>query len=74
VERVGRVPAVGHRVGQRLDDLSELGHRSGPAVRDDQRDRFCMGRPEMDEMAVQAIDLGHELGKRFSRACAAGQS
>jgi hypothetical protein len=42
VERVLRLPAVPGRVSQRADDLEQLDHRAGPAVRDDQRQRVLV--------------------------------
>ena len=61
MERVRGVAAVRGRVGKRLDDLQLLDDRAGPAVRDDQRQRVVVLRPNVDEMDVQPIDLGHEL-------------
>jgi hypothetical protein len=60
VERVGRVPAR-DGVGQRADDLAELDHRAGPAVRQDQRDRTGMRRADVDEADAEAVDLRPEL-------------
>ena len=50
VERVLSRPAVRGRVGQRADDLEHLDHRAGPAVRDDQRQRVLVLRPDVDEV------------------------
>ena len=52
------------RVGQRADDLEQLNHRAGPAVRDDQRQRVRVRRPHVDEVDVLAVDLGLELRQR----------
>jgi hypothetical protein len=35
MEGVGRIAAVGGRVGKRADDVEELGDRTGPAVGDE---------------------------------------
>ena len=55
--RLGRVPWV----GQRLDDLQLLEDRSGPAVRDDQRQRVLVRRADVDEVDVEPVDLGDEV-------------
>ena len=64
VERVLGVPAVRGRVGERADYPEQLDHRPGPAVRDDQRQRFRVPRLHVDEVDVLAVDLGLELGQR----------
>ena len=61
VERVGRVAAVGARVGQRADDVQELHDRAGPAVGQDQRQRVRLGRAHVQEVDVLPVDLGGEL-------------
>ena len=63
VERILRVAAVGGRVGQGSDHVQHLDDRAGPAVRDDQRQGVRVGRPGMDEVDVEAVDLGQELGE-----------
>ncbi len=61
VERVRCAPAMGRRIGQRIDDLDLLEHGAGPAMRDDQRERIGLLRTDMDEMNVQPVDRRHEL-------------
>ena len=51
-------------IGERLDDLQLLDDRAGPAVRDDQRQRVLLRRPDVDEMDVEFVDGGDELRKR----------
>ncbi len=61
VEGVGRVAAVGPGVGERADHLGELGEGAGPAVGQDQRQGVRLGRPDVQEVHVRAVDLGGEL-------------
>ena len=53
--------AMGRWITQRLDDLELLDRRAGPAVRDDQRERVLVLRANVDEVDVDAIDLGDEM-------------
>ncbi len=64
VEGVLGAAAVGGRVGQRADDVEHLDDRAGPAVRDDQRQRVRVRRLGLDEVDVEAVDLGQELRER----------
>ena len=66
--------AVRCRIGQRLDDLELLDDRAGPAVRDDDRERVLVFRASMDEVEVQAVDLGDEAGKALNLASHLRQS
>ena len=61
VESVSGVGAMGGRIGQRLDDLELLDGRARPAVGDDQREGVVVRRADVDEVDVDAIDLGHEV-------------
>jgi hypothetical protein len=61
IERVRGVAAMRRRVGERAGDVQHLDDRARPAVRDDQRQRVLVRRPDVDEVDVQAVDLGHEL-------------
>ena len=61
VERVRGVAAVRGRVGERADDVQHLDDRARPAVRDDHRQRVLVRRPDVDEVDVEAVDLGQEL-------------
>ena len=51
-------------IGQRCDDLELLDRRARPAVGDDQRQGIGMFRPDMQEMDVEPVDLGDEIGQR----------
>src|ERR687897_1419357 len=53
--------AMCRRIGQWIDDLKLLDDRSGPSVRNDQRQRIFMFRTNVNEMNVQTIDLGDEV-------------
>jgi hypothetical protein len=59
VERVLRARAVRRRVGERSDDLELLDDRAGPPVRDDDRQGAVELQPDVDEMDVDAVDLGY---------------
>ena len=61
IEGVVRARAVRLGVGERADDLELLDDRAGPPVRDDEGQRVVMLRPHVDEVDVDAVDLGHEL-------------
>src|SRR5262245_49692638 len=50
-------------IGQRADDLQLLDDRAGPTVIDDERQRVFMLGTNMDEVNVEPIDLGDELGQ-----------
>ena len=52
---------MGRGVGERLDDLELLDHRTRPAVRDDQWQRVFMLGPDVDEVDVQPVDFGDEV-------------
>jgi hypothetical protein len=61
MERVVCAAAVCHRVAERADDLQHLDDGAGPAVRDDERQRVLVRGPDVDEVDVEAVDLGYEL-------------
>ena len=48
-------------IGERFDDLHLLDDRSRPSVRDDDRQRVLVLRANVDEMNVEAVDLGDEI-------------
>ena len=56
-----RVAAVGGRVGERPDDVQHLDDRAGPAVGDDHGQGVRVRRPDVDEVDVEAVDLGQVL-------------
>src|SRR5439155_8802647 len=55
------IAAVAGRIRERPDDLHELRHRPGPAVRDDQRERRGPDTPRVDEVNAEPVDVGAEL-------------
>ena len=55
------VAAVGARVGQRPDHPQELDRRARPAVGQDQRQRVRLGRADVQEVDVLAVDGRDEL-------------
>ena len=63
VEGVGRIAAVLRGVGERTDDLLELAHRAGPAMRDHQRQRLRPDALLVDHVDAEAADLRLELGE-----------
>src|ERR1044072_9269677 len=52
---------MGRGIGQRTDELHLLDDRSGPSVRDDNRQRIFMFRTNVDEVNIQPVDLGDEI-------------
>jgi hypothetical protein len=52
---------VRRRIRERGDRVEQLHHRARPPVRHDQRQRVVVGRRDVDEVDVDAVDLGHEL-------------
>ena len=65
VERIRCGSAVRSGIGERVDDLQQLDDRTGPAVRDDDRQRTLMLGFHMDEVDVEAVDLGDEVRQRL---------
>ena len=63
IERIGCISAVAGGIGQRLDDFQLFGDRARPSVRDDERQRIFMFRTDVNEVNVEPIDLGDELGQ-----------
>ena len=61
VKGVCRVAPVRLRVAKRPDHVEELDHRAGPAVAEDQREGVRLGRADVQEVDVLAVDLGGEL-------------
>jgi hypothetical protein len=55
---------MGCGIDKRIDDLQLLDDRAWPAMRDDERQRIFMFRTNVNEMDIQPIDLGDELGER----------
>jgi hypothetical protein len=63
VEGVLRAAAEGRGVGERADELDLLEDRAGPSVRDDDGQRALVLRTHVDEVDVEPVDLGGELGQ-----------
>jgi hypothetical protein len=61
VERILGRAAVCSRIGEGADRLEQLDDRARPAVRHDQRQRVLVLRLHVDEVDVDAVDLGDEL-------------
>src|SRR5215208_2714676 len=61
MKRVDCARAMCRRIGKWIDDLQLLDDRAGPSVTDDERQRIFMVRANVDEMNVEAIDLGDEV-------------
>jgi hypothetical protein len=55
---------MGGGVGERADYLEQLDHGAGPAVGDDQRQRVLVLGAGVDEVDLDAVDLGRELRQR----------
>src|SRR5215207_10217865 len=48
-------------LGERIDDLELLDRRARPAVRDDERERVLTLGANVNEVDVDAVDLGDEV-------------
>ena len=64
MEGVLRPPAMSGGIGQRADHLQELQRGARPAMRHDQRHGVRMGRADVGELDVDAVDRGDELRQR----------
>ena len=65
------LPTMGHRIGERADDIHELDDRSRPAVRHDQRTGVRLRRADMHEMDIHSVNLGQVMGILVERILAA---
>ena len=65
MKRLRCAAAMRRGIGQGVDDLQLLDDRTGPTVGDDERQRIFMLGANVNEMNVQPIDLGEELGQRI---------
>ena len=74
MERIRRTATMRGRIGQWVDDLHLLDDRSGPSVRDDQRQRILVLRTDVEKVNVQPIDFGDELRYEFNLASTLRQS
>ena len=61
MEGIRRARAVCGGVGERIDDLQLLDDRARPSVRDDERQGILVLRADVDEVDVEAVDLGDEM-------------
>jgi len=64
----GTVDAVGVWVGQEWYERKQLGERARPSVRQDQRNALPASRPLMNEVDVDAVEIGAELIGRVQLA------
>ncbi len=62
MEGIRGAASVRDRVYQGVDDMAKLQHRTGPAVRYDQGQRIGMRRATVEEVDVDAVEAGAELG------------
>ena len=67
MKRIGRVAAVGSRIGQWADETHELGDRARIAVGDHQGQSARLGRTDMQEVDRLSVDRGGELGELVER-------
>jgi hypothetical protein len=63
VESIGRSRAMRSRIGQWVDDLHLLDDRARPPVGDDHRQRVLVSRSNMNEVNIEPINLGDEVGQ-----------
>jgi hypothetical protein len=63
IERVVDMSPERHRVSQRANEFQELDDRTGPSVRRDQGHRVRILGLDVDEMNIQPVDHGQELGE-----------
>ena len=72
MERIGRIAAVAAGVGERADEIRELGDRARVPVGDDEGQRVRLGRTDVQEVDDLTVDHGGELGEpvepRFVRS------
>src|SRR5438046_3568542 len=61
IKSVFGMAAMRRRIGERADDRQLLGNRSGPSVRDNDRQSVRMLRTDVNEVDVEPVDRGHEL-------------
>ena len=61
MERIACIAAMTDRVRQRPEQVKKFGDRAGIAMGDDQRNSIGLGRADMVEMNMLAINLGLEL-------------
>ena len=58
MERIRCARPMRRGVGERLDDLQLLDDRARPPVRHDQRQRILVPGANVDEVDVEAVDIG----------------
>jgi hypothetical protein len=61
VERVGGAPAPRGRIDEPIDEFQLLDDRARPPVIDNDRQRVVSLRAHVNEVNVQAVDLGDEV-------------
>src|SRR5262245_24144982 len=55
------------RICERLDNIAKKHYRARPSVSQDDRQRLCVFRSDMNEMYAQAVDCGFVLRKTVER-------
>ena len=53
------------RISQRTEDVEELDHRPGPAVRDDQWQRVGLRRADVHDVNWLTVNVGHDVLERI---------
>ena len=61
MEGIPRIPSMSERIGERADDIEELGERPRPPVQQQQRGGVRLRGPDVQEMHALPVDLGDEL-------------
>jgi hypothetical protein len=61
MESILGAAAVCRRVGEWAGDVQHLDDRPRPAMRDDERQRVLVRRPDVDKVDVEAVNFGNEL-------------
>ena len=79
MEGVSGIAAVGGGVGERTDDVLELGDGAGPAVGDQQGQGVLVGRADVEQVDVEGAQPSTltgvtTWGKRLRRASRSRQS
>jgi hypothetical protein len=70
VKRIRGLAAMRRRMGERLNHLVKFDDRTRPAVGDDQRHRFRMRRADVQEVDVELVNPGLELGEAIEASLA----
>src|SRR4051794_12568781 len=63
MEGIRRAGAMCRGIGEWIDDLELLDNRAGPSVADEERQRLLMLGTDVNEMDIEPVDLGDEVGQ-----------